>query len=395
MDLLAASSDVVIDDIGFIGAPYDQSSDVSTNTAEELGRAANRIRGYYTSVGNQALSHYEEVFVSGGACLVDGSTCHRFGATSYTTDALGLGPQIANPVLVLDGGTAVVFLTWDDDFGSTTSDYDLYLYDNVTSELVAVGGDDNIGVTRRPVEFLAWTNTTGGARWYDIEITNLLGVQPVHTLELFVFGGLPLGNGTEINFNTTRSSVPAQSDAGGGVVSVGAINAADPSVDDIEPYSSRGPANNGDTKPDVAAIDGVSVTGSGGFPSTFFGTSAAAPHVAGLAALLLGLRPDLLSGEPGDDPTADRATLRAGILDAAVDLGVSGVDNTYGSGRVDGLSSGLALAASAPTPTATPTPAPVPTLTIWGLAVMAGLLLLVAALRGRWSTSQARSIQGR
>ena len=257
MDLLAANSDVVIDDIGFIGAPYDQSSDVSTNTAEELGLAANRIRGYYTSVGNQALSHYEEVFVSGGACLVDGSTCHQFGATSYTTDALGLGPTIANFVYVPNGGTVAVVLTWDDDFGSTTSDYDLYLYDNVTSELVAVGGDDNIGVTGVPVEYLAWTNATGGDRWYDIEVTNFLGTQPALTLELFVFGGLPLGNGTKINFNTTRSSVPAQSDAGGGAVSVGAIDAADPGVDDIEPYSSRGPANNGATKPDVAAIDGV------------------------------------------------------------------------------------------------------------------------------------------
>ena len=52
VDFLAANSDVVIDDIGFFGVPYDQTSKVSANTAQELNRAANPIRGYYTSVGN-------------------------------------------------------------------------------------------------------------------------------------------------------------------------------------------------------------------------------------------------------------------------------------------------------------------------------------------------------
>jgi hypothetical protein len=124
---------------------------------------------------------------------------------------------------------------------------------------------------------------------------------------------------------------------------VGAIWRGDAGIDDIEPFSSHGPANNGAIKPDVTAIDGVSVTGFGDFPSIFFGTSAAAPHVAGLAALLLELRPDLRSGEPGDEPAADRVTLRAAILGTAVDLGVAGMDNTFGAGRVDGLAAGNGL----------------------------------------------------
>ena len=156
---------------------------------------------------------------------------------------------------------------------------------------------------------------------------------------MFVLGGGDACVGpidSIFNYNTVGSSVPAQSDSGGGVVSVGAIDAADAGTDDIEAFSSHGPANNGAIKPDVAAIDGVSVTGAGGFSSTFFGTSAAAPHVAGLAALLLEVAPGLLSGEPGDDPGLDRATLRAAIVNTAVDLGASGDDNTFGSGRVDG-----------------------------------------------------------
>ena len=66
MDFLAANSDVVVDDIGFLGKPYDQSSDVSANTAAELNKPTNPIRGYYTSVGNQALRHYQETYVSSG-----------------------------------------------------------------------------------------------------------------------------------------------------------------------------------------------------------------------------------------------------------------------------------------------------------------------------------------
>ena len=340
VDFLAANSDVVIDDIGFFTGHYDQTSPVSTNTADELNKPGNPIRGYYTSVGNQALLHYEGGFIP-SVCGSD--TCQVFSETADTTDALGIGAQIANPVIVPDGGTVVVFLSWADVFGTTTSDYDLFLFQNDNGQLVAVGGDDNT-ITGEPTEFLVFTNNTGVSRFYDIFVVNFQGASAPHNLEIFTRGGASFSNGTRLNFNTTRSSVPDQSDSGGGVVSAGAIDAADPGIDDAEDFSSRGPTNNGALKPDVAAIDGVSVTGSGGFPSTFFGTSAAAPHVAGLAGLLLEIAPSLISGEPGDNPAADRDALRNGILNGAVDLGPGGPDNTFGFGRVNGLGAAALLA---------------------------------------------------
>jgi hypothetical protein len=125
------------------------------------------------------------------------------------------------------------------------------------------------------------------------------------------------------------------------VLAVGAIDAGDPGNNTIEPYSSRGPAHilfpaeEIRPKPDIAGIDGVSVTGAAGFPTTFFGTSAAAPHLAGLAALLL-----------EDRPQASPHELAQAIRDGAVDLGPAGFDNSFGAGRAEASGARTALQAA-------------------------------------------------
>jgi len=69
------------------------------------------------------------------------------------------------------------------------------------------------------------------------------------------------------------------------------------------------------------------VTGTGGFSSTFFGTSASAPHVAAIAALLKHSTPSATSAQ----------IIRNALTQSAVDLGTAGRDDTYGWGRVDAL----------------------------------------------------------
>ena len=81
-------------------------------------------------------------------------------------------------------------------------------------------------------------------------------------------------------------------------------------------------------KPEITGIDGVSVTGAGGFPTTFFGTSAAAPHIAGITALL-----------KSANPSATRQEIEAALLGGAVDLGAPGIDNVFGAGRANALNS--------------------------------------------------------
>ena len=119
-----------------------------------------------------------------------------------------------------------------------------------------------------------------------------------------------------------------------------------PGFDTLEGFSSQGPCelffptHEFRTKPDVAAADGVNTSLPDFTP--FFGTSAAAPHVAAVAALLI---------EAAGGPGAVSNTRIANILRlAAVDRGTPGVDNSFGYGVVDALLAVQALGAATNTP---------------------------------------------
>src|SRR5262249_35905645 len=125
-----------------------------------------------------------------------------------------------------------------------------------------------------------------------------------------------------------------------GVLAAAAIDASDPGHDTVEPYSSQGPVNiyfdslgnplgspDVRNKPDISGIDGVTVGGFGGLPSPFFGTSAAAPHVAAIAAQLLS----------GSGLATTAAEARTAIINGAVDIGTPGFDFLSGAGRIDAL----------------------------------------------------------
>jgi hypothetical protein len=346
---LAANTDVVVDDLAFFTPPYDGTSPVSTNTASALNSSTNPIRAYFTAVGNQARAHYQGVFVDSGvdmSWLGLPGNLHLFQPTADTSDILGWGATVSDVVYLPAGASVVVCLSWNDPLGASSNDYDLVLMQSSTAELVASSVNPQTG-TQDPVEGFAYTNDTGVADFFYILIRNFMNLAAPRTFDMFITK--PSCSGTEPwcfaptgenhNYNTVSSSVPAQSDAGGSpvsVISIGAANHATP--DTIELYSSNGPTNDGRLKPDVTGIDGISITGAGGFPVPFSGTSAAAPHGAGVAALLLQAAPCLRAGTVGalSDVNA-RTNLRNLVLNNAVDLGAAGPDNESGYGRIDAL----------------------------------------------------------
>lgn len=119
------------------------------------------------------------------------------------------------------------------------------------------------------------------------------------------------------------------------VVAVGAIDASDPGNNDVQAFSSRGTSTIYTDFPnqvsvDRTTLDGVGIDGVqtrsgvlGYMPSPFFGTSAAAPHVAALAGLIL---------DAADSLALTPSEVSIVLTSTAVDVGVNG-----GAGRFNAL----------------------------------------------------------
>lgn len=104
-------------------------------------------------------------------------------------------------------------------------------------------------------------------------------------------------------------------------VAVGAVDAGSA----IWYRSKGGPSFFGGLKPDLVAPGvGVPVTARSGGSSYGLGTSIAAPHVAGAAALMLSANPELGVGD-----------VIRGLQGSALDLGTPGPDEVYGYGELD------------------------------------------------------------
>ena len=188
VECLAANADIVIDDIGFFGVgPYDGTSLVSQNTASKLN-GAGPIKGYYTSVGNQAQRHYEGAYVDSGFNISSGSDnwdIHEFAAVNGTVHAGAVpAPAAFNRLVLSPGGFASITLIWDDPWGASGNDYDLLVgFEGATLPCSTdlQDGNDN------PVETCAISNATIPSDVsFDIYLGNHSGLASARTFNMFV-----------------------------------------------------------------------------------------------------------------------------------------------------------------------------------------------------------------
>lgn len=305
--LVDSGCNVIVDDIGWPSEPYFEDGSIARFVRKSITDSRNSFI-YITSAGNASMGHYQDIFNG------DNNNFHDFSENE--------GIQ-SLPVYVPPNGLIQVVLQWDDRFGWSSNDYDLYLFDETYSLLNEEGGMSTQNGHSNPMEYTYYYNQTSEAQLIYVDVHKFSGTGK--TLELYVYGGYFLDYSTVEDSIFGHAAVPE-------VITVGAINAnhydGTPNTTyEIANYSSQGdvtikyPRTEVRNKPDICGISGVSVSGAGGFPSTFYGTSASAPHIAALTALIW-----------CQSPNQKASQVKKILLDSTIDLGKSGRDSAYGYG---------------------------------------------------------------
>ena len=336
-DLRTAGCDIILDDVGyFVESPFQDGQTptvVSPNNAGLATQAVNDVVAsgalYFSSAANSGNLNdgtsgtWEGDFADGGTLgVVTGGKVHDFDPTAA--------------VAQYDTITGDGFLTnlhWSDPLGASNNDYDLFI---LTGDgTFVVGSSTNIqNGTQDPYEAIFFAPT--GFRVVILQKTGAAN----RFLHLSTNRGkLALSTSGETHGHNAASGAY-------GVAAVCAVcvypNVFD-SSNQVETFSSDGPRRiffNGDgslltpgnvsstggsllQKPDITAADGTSVSGAGGFPTLFYGTSASAPHAAAIAALIKSANPALT-----------QAQMKTALTTTAIDIEAPGPDRDSGAGIV-------------------------------------------------------------
>lgn len=334
------NADIIVDDISFAQEPMLEDGPVARGVqeiVEKTGVIWVSAAGNNGNGTSEQRQYYSADYVPvGGLRQISGNSyasVNDFGFASTRNSASPISDP-RNVVRIAPKKTIRVVLQWSSPYDDPQDDYDLYLLNAKTDAVVAFSNDVQDGdhdAGQIPVETLVYRNESNEYTDLALIVAAREGAQ-VRRLKLFAcYLDSSSCNLSYANDGGQIYGHPAMP----GVIAVGAINVRDSGLDEIDERSSIGPVllvqptAVSRLKPDIVAVDHVSVSGAGGFPKNFAGTSAAAPHVAAILALLK-------QGRPAVD-------VRSAILMSAHDLGMPGPDNVYGAGRVDAVEANKAI----------------------------------------------------
>ncbi|PWR74782.1 S8 family peptidase [Methanospirillum stamsii] len=269
---------IICDDITYV-EPFFEDGYISQNINDRV--LSYRILSI-TAAGNFAEEHYQAPF---SGYEDQGYKWQMFNGSKGKDMYFTVPPGISGHVI----------LQWDDRFGASSNNYDLFLYDDSGREIARSvnlqDGDDD------PMEWVRFLNHGSSKKEYSIRVVQAAADDAL--LEIYV---LPLsGRSIEVSPNTPEDSVFGQQTVTN-ALTVGAV-APDLKRLKIQDYSSIGPVTirypvpEQRKKPDLVAPDHITVLTGNMQQAVFTGTSAAAPHIAGLAALIWSANPSLREDE--------------------------------------------------------------------------------------------------
>ncbi len=341
--LSTAGADVIADDVFYPGEPFFQDGPIAVAVAEVVEDGAT----YFSAAGNNNLIEEDEDeerhdiaswetpgYRDAGSCPPAIQAISGAKATHCLDFNPGSAVDRTFGVKVEAGATLALDLQWDEPWNGVDTDLDAFLLDSAGNRLVGFESrEDNVEISQTPVEVLEWPNSSGSTKTVQLVINRFSGATPRVKFALIQNGGgvsateYPRSSGEDVVGPTIfgHSGTAA-------AISTGAVFFGDKS--ELEDYSSRGPVRHDfgpvvdDTpaaplglpeelsKPDLVATDCGKTTFFSFFVFGawhFCGTSAAAPHTAAVAALMLDA-----------EPAAAPEDVRGALVASAVEVGVTG-----------------------------------------------------------------------
>ncbi|NML67425.1 PKD domain-containing protein [Hymenobacter sp. RP-2-7] len=344
---------VLVDDIYQFDEPFYQDGVIAQAVNQVVGQGV----AYFSAAGNFGNKSYEN-----NAPVFTQSTVGTQTAYRLNFDVTGATAAPTQTVTLSNGQSFEPILQWSDPFytaNGVKTDLDMYLIavkNGVPGDTVARSDDNNL-LSRTPLEILSYSNSTAtsGTTTFNFVIVRRNGTANPSRLKYIDAGQ---GSGATGDPTFTFSSTIVGHPAAAGAQAVAAAGYANQRV--AESFTSLGgalPFLFGPTgtslgsvqtrqKPDITSIDGTDTSffpqysgadiDKNGYPN-FFGTSAAAPHAAAVAALLL-------QSEPGLTP----AQVYSRLASTARRLGTSASDPQTGAGLLDAYTAIYGLAAGPP-----------------------------------------------